>query len=222
MTTRGLLSFLLISFGTLSHGQESSVNSTTKVSRSTIDVASMLITRLVADVLLNASQSLSGSTSVHDQMEAVLLKSAHRLNAMGHLLAKMGAAVKVGGRQLRDADSTLSIVFGPAKFRKQKALLWALDIANLGNCSKEARLTRITAKIVNTYAARTKPSSIYRGAEQIGDIVGSAGDALEDIARRLAASGENGTAELPKNELSESEEQLLHNITEIIVKHKAH
>ncbi|KAK8786862.1 hypothetical protein V5799_023363 [Amblyomma americanum] len=223
MATKGFLCLLLIVFGTLSCGQQGfGDDRTPKVARSTSDVASMLITRLVADVLLNASQSLSGSTSVHEQMDAVLLESAHRLNAMGHLLAKMGAAVKVGGRKLRDADGTLSIILGPAKFRRQKASLWAIDIASLGNCSTEARLSQITAKIITTYATRTKPSSIYKGAEQIGDIVGSTGDTLEDIASRLAASRENGTAELTKPELSETGEELLHQISEIIVNHHAH
>ncbi|KAH7965873.1 hypothetical protein HPB49_011757 [Dermacentor silvarum] len=161
--------------------------------------------------------------SVHDQVEAVIKEAAFRLNAMGYLLVKMGAALKVGGRRLKDLDGTLSIVFGPAKFRKQKASLWALDIAKLGNCTAEVRLTQMTAKIINAYAARSKPSSIYKGVDQIGEIVGSTGDSLEDVALRLAGHKESGTAAvLPKPEMTESGEALLENIMDVIVKHGAH
>ncbi|KAH6937411.1 hypothetical protein HPB50_000098 [Hyalomma asiaticum] len=173
--------------------------------------------------MVNASDSLRGSTSVHDQADAALKHVALRLNEMGYLLVRMGAALKVAGRRLWDLDSTLSIVFGPAKFKKQKASLWALDIAQLGNCTTETRLAQITAKIINAYAARSTPSTIYKGVDHIGDIVGSTGDSLEDIAVRLAVPKVNGTAvHLPKPELTESGEALLQNIIDVVVKHGAH
>lgn len=225
MNAKVALVFLLVSLAHFSDGQDTSDNSTTKASlaKTTSDVASSLLTRLVSDVMLNASDALRGSVSVHDQVEAVIKEAAFRLNAMGYLLVKMGAALKVGGRRLKDLDGTLSIVFGPAKFRKQKASLWALDIAKLGNCTAEVRLTQMTAKIINAYAARSKPSSIYKGVDQIGEIVGSTGDSLEDVALRLAGHKESGTAAvLPKPEMTESGEALLENIMDVIVKHGAH
>ncbi|XP_077554762.1 uncharacterized protein LOC144169458 [Haemaphysalis longicornis] len=142
---------------------------------------------------------------------------------MGRLLTKLGAAVKVGGRRLHATYDTLSIVFGPAKFQRQKASLWALDIARLGNDTLEARLSKIVAKIINAYAARSKPSSLYAGIEEIGDVVGSVGDTLENVARKLAAGADNvGEEVLPDPELTESGEALLESISEVIVTHKTH
>ncbi|XP_037508993.2 uncharacterized protein LOC119385666 [Rhipicephalus sanguineus] len=172
--------------------------------------------------MVNASDSLRGSTSVHDQVDAVLREAASRLNDMGYLLGKMGAALKIGGRRLLDLEGLLITVFGEKKFKfkKQKAYLWASDIAQLGNCTAETRLAQITAKIINAYAARGTTSSIFQSAEQIGDIVGSTGDSLEDIALRLAGPKGNGTAAvLPKPEVTESGEALIENIIDVIVKH---
>ncbi|XP_075538470.1 uncharacterized protein LOC142572908 isoform X1 [Dermacentor variabilis] len=226
MNAKVALVVLLVSLARFSNGKVTADSSPTEASlakKTTSDVASSLLTRLVSDVMLNASEALRGSVSVHDQMDAVIKNVALRLNEMGYLLVKMGAALKVGGRRLKDDDDTLSIVLGPAKFRKQKASLWALDIAKLGNCTTEVRLTQITAKIINAYATRSRPSSIYKGADQIGDIVGSAGDSLEDVALRLASRRERGTAPLlPKPDMTDSSEALLQNIIDIIVKHGAH
>lgn len=193
------------------------------MTKTTSEVASRLLARLIADVLVNASDSVPGSQNVHDQVGAVLLETARRLNGMGHLVTKLGAAIKVGGRRLHGAYDTLSIVFGPAKFRRQKASFWALDIARLGNDTSEARLSQIVAKLINAYAARSKPSSLYAGIEEIGDVVGSVGDTLEDVAKKLAAGADDAVEEaLPEPELTVSGEELLEKVSDVIVKYKSH
>uniref|UniRef100_A0A131YDT5 Secreted protein n=1 Tax=Rhipicephalus appendiculatus TaxID=34631 RepID=A0A131YDT5_RHIAP len=215
---------LLVSLAHFSNGNETNSNTTEKAvpQKTTSDVASTLLTRLVSDVMMNASDSLRGSTSVHDQADAVLREASSRLNDLGYLLVRMGAALKIGGRRLLDLEGLLITVFGEKKFRfkKQKAYLWASDIAQLGNCTAETRLAQITAKIISAYATRATASSIFEGIEQVGDIVGSTGDSLEDVAMRLAGLRGNGTATpLPKPEVNGSGEALIQNIIDIIVNH---
>lgn len=227
MNIKLCFTILLLNLVGLSSAQESGSTYRPKgglvAAKSTSDVASRLLTRLIADVLVNASDSVRGSNNVHDQVDAVLLEAARRLNGLGRLVTKLGAAVKVGGRRLHAAYDTLSIVFGPAKFKRQKASLWALDIARLGNDTSEARLSQIVAKVINAYAARSKPSSLYAGIEEIGDVVGSVGDTLEDVAKKLAAGVDDAAQEvLPDTELTESGEALLESVSGVILKHKTH
>ncbi|XP_075743470.1 uncharacterized protein LOC119177878 isoform X2 [Rhipicephalus microplus] len=215
---------LVISLAHFSSGVETTYNSTAKAMppKTTSDVASALLTRLVSDVMMNASDSMRGSTSVHDQTDAIFREAASKLNDMGFLLARMGAALKIGGRRLLDLEGLMITVFGEKMFRfkKQKAYFWVSDIAQLGNSTAEIRLAQITAKIISAYATRATASSIFEAVEQVGDIVGSTGDSLEDVATRLAGIGGNGTvAPLPKHDLNESAEALIQNIIDIIVKH---
>lgn len=70
------------------------------------------------------------------------------------------------------------------------ALQWSKDIYALGNNALESRLATITSKIISAFAARNQVKNPYLALEQLGDVVGSTGDVLQDVAKRLAGKGQ--------------------------------
>lgn len=76
----------------------------------------------------------------------------------------------------------------PFKLKKATVTRWSKDIYALGQNTLESRVASLTSKIISEFADRNQEKNSYLALEHLGDVVGSIGDVLQDVANRLAGS----------------------------------
>ncbi|CAN7948227.1 unnamed protein product [Ixodes pacificus] len=188
--------------------------------RTMSDVVAGLISRVVGEVMISKSDVAKKGGSVHDRVDDAFLETGTTLKHMGRLVSKLGGAIKVAGRWLFQRYGILAITtrfffqgpkFGLGTFKKTKAVQWVLNISALGNNTLQARVAKLTAKTISAFSARGFSRKGHVAFEKLGDIVGSAGDVLEDLAQRLA-----GDSLLPAGKLTQSDIEFVSAVNQII------
>ncbi|XP_029842130.2 uncharacterized protein LOC115325526 [Ixodes scapularis] len=179
--------------------------------RTMSDVVASLVSRVIGEVMISKSDVAKKGGSVHDRVDDAFSETGTTLKHMGRLVSKVGGAIKVAGRWLFQRYGILGPRFGIGTFKKAKAVQWVLNISTLGNNTLQARVAKLTAKTISAFSARGFSRKGHVAFEKLGDIVGSAGDVLEDVAQRLA-----GDSLLPATKLTQSDIDFVSAVNQII------